>query len=189
MTKRLFHCVAETAGHVHTAIWILESVGGGTLLATVLGFIQKNRSQVDWVAIGLMFLVATFVIGAAIWLALYKRREPASDPTAPPEISPWENSAELREFNMLSNDFSELKWIQRAALAQLWRMTSCPFDSLCNLLVQQGFGMEVPKIVSPLCQSKFIETTQGRAGLDLCIHPARKKEIRRLLEQWKASVL
>jgi hypothetical protein len=68
-------------GQFRTAIWIVRSLGGGTLIAVVIGAVQKLvRSQLDWIIIGTGFLAS----GVLIYLAQRMQRPPVGlSPIAP----------------------------------------------------------------------------------------------------------
>jgi hypothetical protein len=186
-----------------SAIWDgikwLWAMGGSAVTTAIQWIVGVATGHPNLTALFIMALVTAFF--GVVAIVVHAKPQPKTAPSDAADASDEpvslvyqhemsrEQLEELREFNILSNEFHALSWAQQAALAQLWRMTSCSFDSLCNQLGRYGFGTDAGKLVSPLCQSKFVETTQGQGGLDMCIHPARKKNIRKLLEQWKACVL
>lgn len=71
-------------GHFRTAVWIIGSLGGGTLIAFILGAVQKfARSQIDWIIIGTGFLASGVLIYLAQWMQRRWAELPLAAPTQP----------------------------------------------------------------------------------------------------------
>jgi hypothetical protein len=78
---RVLRRLLERAGHFRTAVWIAKHAGAGGLIAVVVAAVQKLRSQLDWVLIGVVFFVSSFVLYMSMRLQNRKSRDRATSPT------------------------------------------------------------------------------------------------------------
>jgi 8-oxo-dGTP pyrophosphatase MutT (NUDIX family) len=61
--------VLEWLSHIHTVVWILESVGAGALIAVSLAAAQRLlHSNVDWMLIAFGFGISTLMIYLSFWI-------------------------------------------------------------------------------------------------------------------------
>ena len=59
----------EWLSHIHTAVWLLESVGMGALISlTVASAERLLKSPVSWISIVAGFLISSALIYGSLWL-------------------------------------------------------------------------------------------------------------------------
>jgi hypothetical protein len=133
-----------------------------------------------WAIVIGLYTAGMILVVLAWWFNRQHRMALPEDP----EILSWpEPSPEIREYNSLKNEFDSLKWAQQHAFDLLYKLTTASPDTLCHLLKQQGFGMDVAQIIAPLVKTRLVETSGD--GI-LSPHPARRPSIKKLLEEWRS---
>jgi hypothetical protein len=168
----------------HFLFWLLEKLLGGAVIAAILSALEYARSHLDFASICVVFIGSVVVL---IWLDRKKIGD-TPRPAKAPVIASWAAiSPEEREYQNLRNKFYELRWAQQAALSQLSKMTSCPFNGLKSILEQKGFGEDLGRMLSALADSPFVELTG--TDMEMRPHPARRKVIERLLDEWREKAV
>lgn len=67
--REVIHHVFKWLCHIHTAVWILASVGAGALTSITLAAAQRLlQSPVSWLSIVLGFIISSLIIYIALWL-------------------------------------------------------------------------------------------------------------------------
>jgi hypothetical protein len=63
------HQALTLAGHIHTALWITGSVGGGAVIAAAMTVTQRLlHFAVEWSVLAVVFVVSSIMFFGSIWL-------------------------------------------------------------------------------------------------------------------------